>query len=495
MPDYENELWEHQKSCIAQANEAVKKGENAVISLPPGAGKSRMMLEVVKEFLSSKNDARILIVANRRVLLDSVWRAEIHKWTPELGSRVATVDGRREPSTRETFWSNAKEYNYAVIATPHIVTKDIAAGSLNVNDFNLIIVDEVHHSIKFTGGAYKRSSNYQFLDAFNQSIIGITIRSNIAIPRKVVATSKLLNAVLITDESARERNLEKQVIHLENSRREAAEEILDKEIGKLLAMFKSKYPGFNGFPFGDLERTKKACNLTGDVELKKLNLLAGQYYKIKTVKRYLDEDNAEYVRQNLLPSTDFGWGMKLTPVLEEWEKIKLKTALDTTKKENGESRPVIIFVRFRATAKQLYTLLKEEGINARLLIGGIYDYPSEKLKEFTRKEIKVLVATEDMCGEGLNLGYFRTIILCGGIQNEFKRLNIEGRIRGGKLIQLLYNNSDEVRGMVTKTNENPQNASIDDSESVNILSALWAFLLTIFNWLRELWNTFVRGTT
>ena len=130
-----------------------------------------------------------------------------------------------------------------------------------------------------------------------------------------------------------------------------------------------------------------------------------------------------------------------------------------------------------------------------MLIGGIYDYPSEKLKEFTRKEIKVLVATEDMCGEGLNLGYFRTIILCGGIQNEFKRLNIEGRIRGGKLIQLLYNNSDEVRGMVTKTNENPQNASIDDSESVNILSALWAFLLTIFNWLRELWNTFVRGTT
>src|SRR3989338_7699932 len=119
MPDYENELWEHQKSCIAQANEAVKKGENAAISLPPGAGKSRMLLEVVKEFLSAKNEVRVLIAANRRVLL------------------------------------------YSVIATPHIVSKDIATGSLNVNNFDLIIIDEVRHSIKFSGGAYKRSSNYQ----------------------------------------------------------------------------------------------------------------------------------------------------------------------------------------------------------------------------------------------------------------------------------------------------------------------------------------------
>jgi ERCC4-related helicase len=487
----ENELWAHQRNCIAQANEAIKEGKNAVISLPPGAGKSRMMLEVVKEFIFSKQNARILIIANRRVLLDSVWRAEIHKWTPELSSRVTTVDGRREPYTRDTFWSHAKEYNYVVTATPHVVMKDISAGVLRINDFDLIILDEVHHSIKFTGGMYKRSLNYHFLDGFNHAVVGITIKSNTMIPKKVHATAKLLNAVLITDTNARERNLEKKVIQLNNSKREKAEEILDKEIGRLLVIFKNKYPNFSGFPFEDIERTKNVCNISNTEEVKKIEMMAGQYYKIKTIKRYLDEDNAEYVMKNLLPSTNSRYSTSLLPILDGWEKIKLKTAIENTKSENDLGNPVIIFVKFRATAQTLYLLFKENGIQTGLLIGGIYDYPSEKLKEFTRKGIKCLVATQDMCGEGLNLQYFRTIILCGGIQNEFKRLNIEGRIRGGRLVQLLYTNSDEIRGMVKQTDQTAQNVTTTKIIGINLLQLLLTFFFGILSWIGQLFKNII----
>lgn len=491
MAENENDLWEHQKNCIAQAKKAVNGGKNVIISLPPGAGKSRVMLEIVKEFISSKQDARILIVADRRVLLDSVWRAEIHKWVPELSSRVTTVDGRREPSTRDTFWSHAKEYNYVVTATPQIVMKDISTGVLNINNFDILILDEAHHSIKFSGGAYKRSLNYLFLDTFNHSIVGITIKSNTVIPNKVIATAKLLNAVLITDIRAKERDLEKHVIQLNNNKREAAEDVLNKEIGRLLIIFKSKYPAFHGFPFSDIERTKTLCRISKGIESQKFEMMTGQYYKIKTIKRYLDEDNTEYVITNLISATKYNYSSALSNILDGWQKIKLKAAIENTKEENSAGRPVIIFVRFRATAQVLYALLKKEGINSGLLIGGIYDYPSEKLKEFTRNGIKCLVATEDMCGEGLNLQYFRTIIICSGIQNEFKRLNIEGRIRGGKLVQLLYKNSDEINGRVKQSDPSLENTVLTDTSQFNLLQGILAFFLTILALIGRLFKRFI----
>ena len=491
MAEDRNDLWKHQKNCIAQANMAVKGGKNVIISLPPGAGKSRIMLEVVKEFISSKRDASILIVADRRVLLDSVWRAEIHKWTPELGGRVTTVDGRREPSTRDTFWSHAKDYNYVVTATPQIVMKDISRGILNINNFDLLILDESHHSIKFSGGAYKRSLNYLFLDTFNHPIVGITIKGNTLMPKKVVAAAKLLNAVLITDINAKERDLEKHVIQLNNNKREAAEEALNKEIAKLLIIFKSKYPAFSGFPFGDIERTKTLCKISNAIESQKFEMMAGQYYKIKTIKRYLDEDSTEYVITNLISTTKSNYSTVLNNILDGWQKIKLNVAIEKTIEENRVGRPVIIFVKFRNTAKVLYSLLRDAGINTGLLIGGIYDYPSEKLKEFTRNRIKCLVATEDMCGEGLNLQYFRTIILCSGIQNEFKKLNIEGRIRGGKLIQLLYKNSDEINNMVIQSNFNSKNTGLTNTSQFNPLQGILAFFLIIFAWIKRLFKWFI----
>ena len=311
-----------------------KGRENVIISLPPGAGKTRIILEVVKEFISSKQDANILIIADRRVLLDSVWREEIHKWVPELSDRITIVDGRKEPFTRDTFWSHAKDYNYVVTATPQIVMKDTSRGILNINDFDLLILDESHHSIKFSGGKYKRSLNYLFLDTFKHSIVGITIKGNKLMPKKVVAAAKLLNAVLITDINAKERELEKQVIQLNNNRREAIEEVLNKRVGKLLIAFKSKYPTFSGFPFSDIERTKTLCKISNEVELQKFKMMAGQYYKIKTIKQYLNEDNTEYVITNFISTTRSDYSTKINNILDGWQKIKLKTAIEKTKEEN-----------------------------------------------------------------------------------------------------------------------------------------------------------------
>lgn len=439
-------VWEYQKNCIMQANEIIKNDKNAIISLPTGAGKSRIVLEVVKELLSVKPNAKIIIIANRRVLLDSVWRSEISRWAPNLKRKITSIDGRREPFTRDTFWNNAKNYNYVVIATPQIITQDINNRRLDIRDFDLIVLDEAHHSIKKEGDRYILAANYKFLNQFSKPILGITIRKNESIPIKVQETAKILNAFLITDESVKEKPLEKNVIYLTNRKREEAEKILNKEIARLIAIFKSKYPTFNGFPFTNVESTIKKCNIKDESNQLFVKNLAKKYYKYNQIKKYLNEDQVEYIKKEfLIDNSEINKSLSL--ILNDYEKIKLNAVFDNIRimKESG---PVLVFVKFRSTANELTDILKRNGISSGLIIGGLYDFPAEKLKEYIKNRIEVLVATYDMCGEGLNLQYFKTIFLVSGIRNDFKRLNIEGRIRGGKLIQFIYKNSDEIDGVV-----------------------------------------------
>ena len=437
-----NRLWSHQRRMISRASKDLRKG-NVVVSLPPGAGKSRITLEVAKHFLRMNQNSRVLIVVERRILLDSTWKSEVAKWAPYFNRKIATVDGRSEPYVRKQFWKHAKEYGYVVIATSNTVNRDFEDGALDINDFDLLILDEAQHSVKRLEGSFRRSMNYSFLVAFKGRVIGLTIRSNNSIPERVTACAQLLEAELLTDERAKERVLERNYINIESQDRIEAEEILNGEIAKLVAIFGSRFPRFHGFPFFDLNQTKRTCGISDPIDVKEFNNLAGRYYLLKTIKRYLNEDNSEYVSRKLLPLMQASVRNRLGDILINWEDEKLKKAMDFSTEEAEAERPVLLFVKFRNTALKIYAELRSRGINTGILIGGLYEYPAEKLKEYVRNKISVLVATEAMCGEGLNLQYFRTIMLTGAIHNEFTKLNAEGRIRGGNFVQFVYKGTDE----------------------------------------------------
>ncbi len=438
-------VWEHQEEIINTALSVINDHKNVLIALPTGSGKSRIALEIANKIRKINNTAHILIIAPRRLLIGAVWRSEVKKWARDIASNIVSFDGRRESDTRDTFWNNVIKYNYVVLATPNIINSSFKKGLFNINYFDIIILDEAHHSIKHNGEEYTRSINYQFLNSYTNSVLGLSIRGK-TILKNVEAAAKILKAELITSESARERNLEKIIIKLYNEKKLEIETIIEKEVGRLLAIFQSKFKNFNGFPFYNVDLTIRKCGV--DIKSDAANLIRTQsskFYKLMTINRYLDEDNIDYVENKFLKEQDIVY-KKIAEVLQTYSTLKINECVSVTKKELMDRKPVLIFTQFRDTAYTLLGILNKVGLKTEILVGGVYPFPEEKLKEFINQGINVLVMTMEMGGEGLNLQYFRTIILLSGIKSEFKRLQLEGRIRGGRLIQLIYLGTKEEVG-------------------------------------------------
>ena len=441
--------WEHQREIIDKSISIINQGKNAFVALPTGAGKSRIALEIANAVMSTNKNTHILIIGPRRVLIGSVWRSETKKWARDIADKIVSFDGRREADTRDTFWNNVSRYNYIVLATPNIINSCFNKRLFDINYFNLIIIDEAHHSIKRNGNSYIRSVNYQFLNSYRNKILGLSIRGK-TILENVEATAKMLKAELITSDHAKEKKLDKIVIKLYNEKRLEIDYIIKKEVGHLVAIFTSKFKNFKGFPFSNAEASIRQCGL--DPKSNDAGFIRSQcskFYKLMTINRYLDEDNVAYVRDNLLKEQD-GVYAKIADALSGYNTMKIKECVLTTKKEVIDGRPTLVFTQFRDTAYALFKLLNEAGLKTELLIGGVSSFPEEKLKEFISQKIAVLIATTEMGGEGLNLQYFRTIILLSGIKSNFKRLQLEGRIRGGRLIQLLYLGAKEEEGSTIK---------------------------------------------
>lgn len=434
--DINLELSEEQKDVIPRAIYNLESSKNTIVSLPTGAGKSRIAIEIINA-LSAKMLLQVLIIVPRKLLSDSVWQVELRKWAHALYKNTVSVDGRKEPSIRDTFWSNVIKYNYLVIATPNTISRDIENGLVNINTFGLIILDEAHHSIKKEGDSYSISKVYSFLKQYKNKVLGLTIADKV--PMQLVdKTGELLNAKVITSKFAKEKKLDKIVIKLQNSQRERIEKIINEEIGRMIAIFKSKYPAFSGFPFGNIDYTIKRYGIsTSSSEANKLRIQNARYNKLRTLNRFVEEDNIDHIKNVLLGDNTTGVYQKIAEALIGYEKIKLNELLNVVNVEVSNGRPVIVFTAFRDSAEMVYKILKSK-MTVGIMVGGLYEDPSFLLDKYMEEGVSVLVATMDMAGEGLNLQYFRTIVLCSGINSEFKKLQLEGRIRGGRIIQLIY---------------------------------------------------------
>lgn len=430
------ELSEEQKDVIPIVIHNFESSKNTLVSLPTGAGKSRIAIETINA-LSAKMPIQVLILVPRKLLSGSVWQVELRKWAPNLYKNAVNVDGRKEPSIRDTFWSNVVKYSYLVIATPNTISRDIEKGLVNINTFGLIVLDEAHHSIKKEGDSYSISKAYSFLKQYKNKVLCLTIADKVPL-QLVEKTGELLKAEVVTSKFAKEKKLDKIVIKLQNSKRELIEKIINEETGRMIAIFKSKYPKFSGFPFGNIDYTIKRCGIsTSGSEADKLRAQNVYYNKLRTLSRFIEEDNIDHVKNVLLDGNVTGIYQNIVEALTGYEKIKLDELLNVVKTEVSNDKPVIVFTAFRDSAEMIYKILKSE-MTVGIMVGGLYEDPSFQLDKYIEDKISVLVATMDMAGEGLNLQYFRTIVVCNWINSDFKKRQLEGRIRGGKIIQLIY---------------------------------------------------------
>lgn len=140
--------------------------KNTLVVLPTGLGKTALSAMVVAHTLQKQPDKRILFLAPTRPLVMQ-HKKSFEKFFNMEGKNIEAITGFIDPVDREFMYRGK-----IIFATPQVVKNDIANGSIDLENFSLLVLDEVHRA----RGAYAYSEiAQQFLKASkNARILALT---------------------------------------------------------------------------------------------------------------------------------------------------------------------------------------------------------------------------------------------------------------------------------------------------------------------------------
>ena len=118
------------------ANQA--KGENSLVVLPTGLGKTVVALHVIADYLA-KGTGGVLFLAPTKVLVNQHY--EFLKSVLTIDD-IAIITGEDLLAKRKKLWINS-----VICATPEITRNDIARKIVDTNQFTLIVFDEAHRAV------------------------------------------------------------------------------------------------------------------------------------------------------------------------------------------------------------------------------------------------------------------------------------------------------------------------------------------------------------
>jgi ERCC4-related helicase len=143
------------------------KAKNTLIVLPTGMGKTPLAIMLAAERLEDFPDSKVLIVAPTKPLC-----AQHEKSFRDIldfpKKQIALLTGQIPASNRYFYYKNCR----VISATPQTIQNDLKTGTLNLKDFSLLIVDEVHRAVH--GYAYPFVAKKYMEQAINPRVIGLT---------------------------------------------------------------------------------------------------------------------------------------------------------------------------------------------------------------------------------------------------------------------------------------------------------------------------------
>ncbi|XP_014893336.1 ATP-dependent RNA helicase DHX58 [Poecilia latipinna] len=140
----EFELRSYQKEVVERA----LKGENVIIWLPTGGGKTRAAVYVARRHLETTANAKVMVLVNKVHLVDQHYTKEFE---PYLGSgyKLMKVSG---DSQEKDFFGIVVQDNDVIICTAQILYNALInkeeAKHVELSDITLLIIDECHHTHK-----------------------------------------------------------------------------------------------------------------------------------------------------------------------------------------------------------------------------------------------------------------------------------------------------------------------------------------------------------
>ncbi|XP_043955984.1 probable ATP-dependent RNA helicase DHX58 [Gambusia affinis] len=140
----EFKLRSYQKEVVERA----LKGENVIIWLPTGGGKTRAAVYVARKHLETTAKAKVMVLVNKVHLVDQHYTKE---FKPNLGNdyRLMRVSG---DSQEKDFFGIVVQDNDVIICTAQILYNALInqeeAKHVELSDITLLIIDECHHTHK-----------------------------------------------------------------------------------------------------------------------------------------------------------------------------------------------------------------------------------------------------------------------------------------------------------------------------------------------------------
>ncbi|KAF4092896.1 hypothetical protein AMELA_G00027430 [Ameiurus melas] len=124
------------------------RGENSIIWLPTGGGKTRAAVYVAKRHLETHPNGKVAVLVNKVHLVDQHFENEFQ---PHLDSSVKMVPISGDSNEKDFFGCAVRDSNL-VICTAQILENALInteeSKHVELTDFTLLIIDECHHTHK-----------------------------------------------------------------------------------------------------------------------------------------------------------------------------------------------------------------------------------------------------------------------------------------------------------------------------------------------------------
>ncbi|XP_062451556.1 ATP-dependent RNA helicase DHX58 [Rhea pennata] len=455
-------------------------GENSIIWLPTGAGKTRAAVHVCKRHLETRQQGKVAVLVNKVHLVDQHAKNEFHVLQDAF--RITAISG---DNNQKFLFAWVVKQNDIVICTAQILQNALVSKEedthVELMDFSLLVIDECHHTHK--DAVYNKIMlNYLQHKMRGQQnlpqILGLT-----ASPGTGGATSfegavehilqicANLDAAKIMSAQEHFHELQTQVPQPRkqyNLCQERAEDPFGDQLKKIMDQIQ-QYMGTPSLPqdFGTqiyeqriVELEKKAaetfCRKTRvcALHLRKYNdaLLINDTVRMVDAFQclrefYLSERDMKDPTEHFLATT---FEENRTCLLElariqQYENpwlSKLEKILQEQFQSPGTSRG-IVFTKTRQSAHSLHSWLKDTAslhgldIRAAVLTGAGYSNQTKHMtqneqqdviKLFRKGDVNLLFSTS-VAEEGLDIPECNIVVRYGLMTNEIAMMQARGRAR------------------------------------------------------------------
>ncbi|HLE07421.1 MAG TPA: DEAD/DEAH box helicase [archaeon] len=433
---------------------------NTLVVLPTGLGKTAVAIMLAAQRLEKFPDSKILIVAPTRPLCEQHMRSFSESMEiPE--EEIVLLTGKISPEIRKEIYLKAK----IISATPQTIQNDLKTGKLNLENFSLLVVDEVHKAVK--GYAYPFVCKVYNQQAKRGRILGLTASPGSDEARiKEICENLFATAVEIRSENdpdvekyVEEKNLVQVRVELpqkmkytQSSLRLCLRELLEKlkkykvyafsKKDLLLAQSRAQRNlHSNPMNFQIISIVAEALKVWHAAELIETQ-------SVGATKKYFDElrKKSDKASIRLSQSAPFQNAVRNVEelALADEEHPKIAALKEIVSKEFSENKNVkiIIFSHYRENISRLLEILKnicspisligqsgEKGLSQKEQI--------DVLKDFEAGVYNCLI-TSPIGEEGLHIASADIAIFYEPVASEIRTIQRRGRVGRTKLGKIIF---------------------------------------------------------